>query len=88
MASTSRLAKVKRIDTLAAADELSVADLPQAGSSPAIDLQRRLGEAALRGFYVGETTRQDGRAKRFVVAGGVAIISWTFIFWVGSLVIG
>lgn len=86
-ASATRLLKTNGSHTLAPVNELRIADLPQAGSSPAIDLQRRLGEAALRGFYATEPTRQKGMLKRFVIAGGMAIVSWMLTFYAGSLII-
>jgi hypothetical protein len=73
---------------VAAVDELSIADLPQVGSSPAIDLQRRLGEAALRGFYDAAPTPPGVRRKNYLVAGALALVAWGLVFGVGVVVIG
>jgi hypothetical protein len=72
----------------ASVEDLSVTDLPQIGSSPAIDLQRRLGEAALRGFYAAEPAQQGVRRKNYVLAGAVAFLTWALVFGIGVAVIG
>jgi hypothetical protein len=69
-------------------DELSVANLPQAGSSPAIDLQRRLGEAALRGFYAAKPIQQGVRRKNYALAVAVAVLAWGVVFAIGVTVVG
>jgi hypothetical protein len=69
-------------------DELSVANLPQAGSSPALDLQRRLGEAALRGFYAAEPIQQGVRRKNYALAVAVAVLAWGVVFAIGVTVVG
>lgn len=69
-------------------NDLSVAALPQVGSSPAIDLQRRLGEAALRGFYTIEPIHQGVQRKNYALAGAVAVLAWGVVFGIGMAVIG
>lgn len=73
---------------VASIDDLSIADLPRAGSSPAIDLQRRLSEAALRGFYTAEPARQVVRRKNYALAGAVAVLAWFVVFGIGFAVMG
>lgn len=69
-------------------EDLNIAELPQAGSSPAIDLQRRLGDAALRGFFAVESVRQGAQRKNYAVAGAVALLAWGVVFGIGLAVIG
>ncbi len=69
-------------------DNLNAAKLPQAGSSPAIDMQRRLGEAALRGFYTAEPARQGMMRKNYALAGAIAVCAWAAVFGIGMAVIG
>lgn len=73
---------------VASVNDLDVAKLPQAGSSPAIDLQRRLGEAALRGFYTAEPVLQGVQRKNYALAGAMAVLAWGVVFGVGMLVAG
>ncbi|SEN60552.1 hypothetical protein SAMN05192583_3129 [Sphingomonas gellani] len=92
-ASISRLVTEGRITVpspkpVRSAERLSIAELPRAGHSPAIDLQRRLGEAALRGFYPAEPTRQGVHSKSYMIAGSVALVSWALIFSMGAQLIG
>lgn len=55
-------------------------DLSPAHSSPAIDLQRRLGEAALRGFYAAEPSRDSVSRLHVMVAVGSAVASCALVF--------
>lgn len=69
-------------------DDLNVAELPASGISPVLDLQRRLGEAALRGFYTVEPVRQGIQRKNYALAGAVAVLAWGMVFGVGMTLIG
>lgn len=92
-ARTSRSVPIERVPVsprahVASIDDLNVAELPQVGSSPAIDLQRRLGEAALRGFYTVEPVRQGVQRKKYALAGAVAVLAWGVVFGIGMALIG
>lgn len=69
-------------------EERAAAGLPPHGQSPALDLQRRLGEAALRGFYAPEPWRPKMNGRRLTVVAASAIVSWGVVFGAGSLLIG
>ncbi len=73
---------------LGSIDDLGLPDLPASGSSPALDLQRRLSEAALRGFYPIEPVRQGMQRRNYAFAGAVAILVWGMVFGVGMALIG
>lgn len=63
-------------------------DLPPAGVSPALDLQRRVGEAALRGFYDAPVARRSGlERRRLTVAATSAALCWSLVFGIGALLL-
>lgn len=58
----------------------------QARPSPALDLQRRLGDAALRGFFEAPATQGSGLARRrLTVALTSAAMCWSLVFGAGAL---
>jgi hypothetical protein len=61
--------------------------LPADGISPALDLQRQLGEAALRGFYAPTPSRSRYGGKRLLVVTASAVLSWVVVFGAGSLIV-
>lgn len=81
-------ASVSPRSRVAPVNDLNVAELPQAGSSPPLDLQRRLGEAALRGFYTAEPVVQGVQRKNYALAGAMAVLAWGVVFGVAMLVAG
>lgn len=81
-------APVSPRSSITSIEDMNVAALPQVGSSPAIDLQRRLGEAALRGFYTIEPIHQGVQRKNYALAGAVAVLAWGVVFGIGMAVIG
>lgn len=81
-------ASVSPRSRVASVNNLNVAELPQAGSSPAIDLQRCLGEAALRGFYTVEPVRQSVQRKNYALAGTMAVLAWGIVFGIGMALLG
>jgi len=77
-----------------AADDLSVSEvtswpdrLPLYGVSPAGDLQRRLSEAALLGFYSKNQPRAPSPRGAVAIVCGAGIASWIAVFGVGWLIV-
>lgn len=77
-----------------ARDDLSVSEvtswpdkLPPCGVSPAGDLQRRLSEAALLGFYSKSQSRAPSPRAAIAIACCAGITSWIAVFGVGWLIV-
>lgn len=63
-------------------------DLPGIGASPALDLQHRVADAALRGFYAPQPHRPGIDPRKAAVVAGTAIGCWALVFGIGTLLIG
>lgn len=77
-----------------AADDLPVSEvtswpdrLPPRGASPAGDLQRRLSEAALLGFYSKSQSRASSPRRAVALVCGAGIASWIAVFGTGWLIV-
>jgi hypothetical protein len=85
MAARANIRRVRPIEVAPARTERAPVQLPPAGASPAGDLQRRVSDAALRGFYSPtKTPRWRGRSQLVLVLGTVGLC-WATVFGLGAV---
>lgn len=79
--------RVLPLETSYERDSFDEVMLPPLGYSPAGDLQRRVGEAALRGFYAPTEVRQTGVMRRAVIIAAGSVACWGLVFGTGALLL-
>jgi hypothetical protein len=62
--------------------------LPPAGTTPAGDLQRRIADAALRGFYAPKAARVPRVNARVWSVLLICAASWSAVFGLGAVLVG